>query len=116
MRISDWSSDVCSSDLSTTQLQNQLDALNGAMGDLTNRMVGFTTEIGTNVLTAGQVLVTVDAVLTPGGAPLYTFQPVDSSSANIVDVAMTTTPSTKGQVPVRDNPCSQWRPRDITGR
>src|SRR3546814_520292 len=40
---------------STTQLQNQIDALNGAMGDLTNRLVGFTTEIDTNVLTAGQV-------------------------------------------------------------
>src|SRR3546814_2306103 len=92
LRISDWSSDVCSSDLlkfeaqSTTQLQNQIDALNGAMGDLTNRLVGFTTEIDTNVLTAGQVLVTVDAGLTPGGAQLYTFQPVDYSFANLVDV------------------------------
>src|SRR3546814_12740643 len=46
---------------STTQLHNQIDALNGAMGDLTNRLVGFTTEIDTNVLTAGQVLVKVDA-------------------------------------------------------
>src|SRR3546814_8837541 len=64
---------------STTQLQNQIDALNGAMGDLTNRLVGFTTEIDTNVLTAGQVLVTVDARLTPDGAQLDTFQPVDYS-------------------------------------
>src|SRR3546814_17822908 len=65
---------------STTQLQNQIDALNGAMGDLTNRLVGFTTEIDTNVLTAGQVLVKVDAGLTPGGAQLYTFQPVEYRS------------------------------------
>src|SRR3546814_21182501 len=66
----------------TTQLQKQIDALNGAMGDFTNRLVGFTTEIDTNVLTAGQVLVPVDAGLTPGGAQLYTFQPVDYSFAN----------------------------------
>src|SRR3546814_8082738 len=100
---------------STTQLQNQIDALNGAMGDLTNRLVGFTTEIDTNVLTAGQVLVTVDAGLTPGGAQLYTFQPVDYSFANLVDVDMTTTPPTNGQVPVWDNTLSQWLPGDMTG-
>src|SRR3546814_5468943 len=101
MRIRDWSSNVCSSDL------------NGAMGDFTIRLVGFTSEIDTNVLTAGQVLVTVDAGLTPGGAQLYTFQPVDYSFANLVDVDMTTTPPTNGQVPVWDNTLSQWLPGDM---
>src|SRR3546814_13191876 len=80
------------------------------MGDLTNRLVGFTTEIDTNVLTAGQVLVTVDAGLTPGGAQLYTFQPVDYSFAHLVDVDMTTNPPTNAQVPVWDNTSSHWLP------
>src|SRR3546814_10816091 len=119
MRISDWSSDVCSSDLfeaqSTTQLQNQIGARKGGMGVVTKLLVGFTTEIDKNVLTAGQVLVTVDAGLTPCGWQLYTFQPVDYSFANLVDVDMTTTPPTNGQVPVWDNTLSQWLPGDMTG-
>src|SRR3546814_10313595 len=85
---------------STTQLQNQIDALNGAMGDLTNRLVGFTTEIDTTVLTAGQVLVTVDAGLNPGGAQLYTFTSVDYNFANLVVVDMPKYPHTNGQVQV----------------
>src|SRR3546814_6115398 len=107
--------DLKSESQSTTQLQNQIDALNGAMGDLTNRLVGFTTEIDTNVLTAGQVLVTVDAGLNPGGAQLYTFQPVDYSLANLVDVDMTTTTPNNGQVHDWDNTLRQWLPCDMTG-
>src|SRR3546814_8621543 len=107
--------DLKSESQSTTQLQNQIDALNGAMGALTNRLVGFTTEIDTKVLTAGQVLVTVDAGLTPGGAQLDTFQPVDYSLANLVDVDMTTTPPPTGQVPVWDNTLSHWLQGDMTG-
>src|SRR3546814_13039120 len=64
---------------STTKLQNQIDALNGAMGDLKNRLVGFTTEIATNVLTAGNVRGNIDGGLTSCGAQLYTFKPVEYS-------------------------------------
>src|SRR3546814_7605745 len=43
------------------------------------------------------------------------FRSVDYSFANLVDVDMTTTPPTNGQVPVWDNTLSQWLPGDMTG-
>ena len=100
--------------LSTVALQNQIDALNDSMGGLTNRLVGFDTDIDTTTLTAGQVLISTDAGLTPGGTQLYTFQPIDFKFANLLDVDVTT-PPTNGQVPIWDAGASKWIPGDQSG-
>lgn len=95
--------------LSTVALQSQIDALNDSMGGITDRLIGFTTEIDTNVLTAGQVLVSVDAGLTPGGTQLYTFQPVDLAVSSLIDVDLSTAPA-DGDALCWDNTLGRWVP------
>lgn len=99
---------------STTALQNQIDALNDSMGGLTNRLVGFDTSIDTNALTAGQVLVSVDAGLTPGGTQLYTFQPVDLAISSLIDVDLSTAPA-DGDALCWNTTLGVWEPVAVSG-
>lgn len=100
--------------LSTVALQEQIDALNDSMGGLTGRLVGFTTEIDTNVLAAGQVLASVDAGLTPGGTQLYTFQPVDLAISSLIDVDLSTAPA-DGDALCWNTTLGVWEPVAVSG-
>lgn len=95
---------------SPTALQTQIDALNQSMGDLTERLVGFTTVIDTNTLDLGMVLVTVDGGLTPGGEQLYLFEPVDFAIARLIDVDGTMTPN-NGDVLTWNNSAAKYEPQ-----
>lgn len=56
-------------------LQNQIDALNNAMGGITNRLVGFTVDIDTAALTAGQILHAVLDHTDADGVNFYVWEP-----------------------------------------
>ena len=99
--------------ISYDAVQVQINSLNQSMGDLTERLVGFTTTIDVNALDLGMVLVTVDGGLTPGGEQLYLFEPIDFAISSLIDVDGTMTPN-NGDVLTWSSSASKYEPQPST--
>lgn len=95
-------------------VQAQIDAINTAMGGITDRLIGFTANIDTNTLTAGQVLVSYLYATDAFGVKFFDFRPLDFEFNALLDVDVST-PPTDGQVPIWDNAAQKWIPGDMTG-
>lgn len=101
--------------ISYAAIQTQIDALNNAMGGITNRIIGFKTTIDTNTLTAGQVLVSVLDSTDVDGVNYYSFHPVDYQLDSLLDVDMVTTPPVHGDSLVWDGVNGKWVPFAVSG-
>lgn len=99
---------------STANLQSQIDAVNNAMGDLTTRLIGFTVNIDMDTIAVGQVLVTRDGGLSPGGSPIFLFEPTDYKLSSLEDVDLSV-PPTDGQSLVWSNSASKWKAQTVSG-
>src|SRR3546814_13662845 len=73
MRISDWSSDVCSSDLNVAELDSEwLATLAVAAASFTRQDVNAETPICSTILPGGERCQIVIPSVTPTGAPSFT--------------------------------------------
>lgn len=100
--------------ISYSGVQTQINALNQSLGGLTTRLAGFDPVIDSNTLTAGQILISTDAGLTPGGVQKYTFNPYDFTHQYMLDVDWTT-PPTDGQVLIWNAAGSKFIPGTPAG-
>lgn len=96
-------------------VQAQIDAINTAMGGITDRLIGFTANIDTNTLTAGQVLVSYLYATDAFGVKFFDFRPLDFLLTSLLDVDMTTTPPAHGDSITWDAVNSKWVPTNVSG-
>lgn len=101
--------------ISYAGIQTQIDAINSAMGGITNRIIGFKTTIDTNMLDEGQVLVSYLYNTDADGVKYFDFRPVDFVLENLLNVDMVTTPPTHGDSLVWDGVNSKWVPYAVSG-
>lgn len=95
-------------------IQSQLDAINNAMGGITNRLIGFSVTIDTNVLTEGQTLVSYLASTDAFGVNYYDFRPLDYKTSALLDVDWSI-PPTDGQVLLWNAASSKFIPGLASG-
>lgn len=101
--------------ISYDAIQVQINALNNAMGGITDRIIGFKTTIDTNTLTAGQTLVSYLYDTDVDGVNYYDFRPVDFKLAELLDVDLVTVPPVDGDSLVWDATAGMWVPEALSG-
>lgn len=101
--------------MSYDSIQVQINALNNAMGGITDRIIGFKTTIDTNTLVAGQTLVSYLYDTDVDGVNYYDFRPVDFALQNLVDVDLVTAPPADGDSLVWDSTTQKWIPFAVSG-
>lgn len=100
--------------MSYDAIQVQINALNNAMGGITNRIIGFKTTIDTNTLVAGQTLVSYLYDTDVDGVNYYDFRPVDFKVQELLDVDWAI-PPVDGEVLIWDGPSQKFVPGPMTG-
>lgn len=101
--------------ISYAGIQSQINALNTAMGGITDRIIGFKTTIDTNTLTEGQVLVSYLYNTDVNGVKYFDFRPVDFVLESLLNVDMVTTPPVHGDSLVYDGVNNKWVPVAVSG-